>query len=84
MFMKVEEITAAGQYLVVNDLVDTFVDHYASLHQELVLTCALIKFGAEAAGVTALSNILAYMFYLGYQKAKEESILPWVVGEDNG
>ena len=81
--MKVEEITAAVQYLMDNNLADTFVDSYASLEQELILAYTLIKFGAEEAGVTALSNIMCYLFYLGYQKAKEESILPWVVGKDN-
>lgn len=81
--MKVKEITAALQFLQDNNLADTFVDHYASLEQEITLALALFKFGAEKPGISALSNIMCYLFVCGWQKAKEESILPRVVGEGN-
>jgi len=83
MANNVAKITEALQFLHDNQLLDPALDVYKPLVAEVTLALTLVKFGGEEAGIAAITNIMCYMYYCGWQKAKEKSILPWVVGEGN-
>ena len=71
------------QYLQEHNLEYDAVEAYSACSEQIKLALALIKYGDVEVGVTALSNIFLSMYSSGYQKALENKMAPWVVGETN-